>query len=155
MSKETKQTQDGEEYVRFNQDIEGFWDGEGVVHFIPTGYKEFPSKKFRGKTSTIIQGRALSPVSCEDADGEKTTVDVGGLVGVWAKPGMRDLKNLYGCKVRMRVDGEKDIGQINPMKLFAIDIAKGSKPRPLPNLTPTANEVAKTPEPTNLDDLPF
>jgi hypothetical protein len=153
MSKATE-----EEYVRFNQDIEGFWDGDGTVHFAPTGYKSFPSKKFKDKMSTIILGRALSAVSGVDPDGEPTELEAGMLIGVWYKPGMRDLLSLYGAKVKMKADGEKELpGKGNPMKVFAIGVAKGTVPKELPNLTPTpklTTEAKKTGSDSAQGDLP-
>lgn len=133
-------------YVRISEDVEGFWDGEGVVHFSPTGFKTFRSKKFPDKDSTIVFGRALSPVSCLppsdlDANDEPFTLEAGGKVGIWYKPGMRALMNLCGAKVKMRANGEKDIGKGNPMKLYAVDVGKGTVAKPLPNLSPPATRT--------------
>jgi hypothetical protein len=144
-----------EEYVQFNQDIEGFWDGEGIVHFSPTGFKSFPSKKFKGKQSIIVVGRAISAASGVDSEQEPITLEAGALLGVWYKPGMRDLMSLYGAKVKMKADGEKDIGQINPMKVFAIAVAKGTTPKELPNLTPITKKTASDVVDADDTDIPF
>lgn len=144
-------------YVRVSDDIDGFWDGTGTAHFTPTGLKTFKSKTFRDRMSTIIFARALSPVSCmgvatEDSDGESFVLEAGGKLGIWYKPGMKQLLNLAGSKVKMTADGEKDVGKGNPMKLFAIDVARGSVMKKLPDLS--TPETRNTPSHSSDDDLP-
>lgn len=160
MSAEKRQQSGDDEYVDFSSDVKGFWDHEGIIHLMPTGYKTFPSRKFKNKTTTIIVGKALSEVSALDEDDEKITIAPGELIGVWYSPGMKEILGLYQCKVKMWRDGEKDVGQAQPMKVYRTQIAKSSKPAPVPNLTIKTSkpgEASETAGGTDLpsDDIPF
>lgn len=150
-----------EEWVDFSSDVKGFWDHEGVIKFIPTGYKSFPSKKYKNKTTTIIVGKALDDISGENDKNETITLHRGDLVGVWYSPGMKEITSLYGTKVKMFRDGEKDVGQNEPMKVYRIQTPRGVKPVPLPNLTvkgftpsPTTSTASDTQDLPS-DDIPF
>lgn len=154
-------TEDEGEWVDFSSDVKGFWNHEGEIKFIPTGYKSFPSRKFKNKTTTIIVGKALAPVSAEDEKDQSITIARGELVGVWYSPGMKELTSLYGSKVKMFRDGEKDVGQAQPMKVYRIQTPKGVKPAPLPNLTvkgftpsPTTGTASDSQDLPS-DDIPF
>lgn len=149
-----------EEWVESRSDIDGFWDGEGVVQFIPVGYKSFPSKKYRGRITRFVFGKATAETSATDKDGETITVNPGETIGVWYSAGMSDLMNLAGTKVRMKRDETLDkVVTGGTMKGFRIQHVKGSSLKPLPNLTTaSAPQDAKGAEPTeepSMDDLPF
>lgn len=160
-AKKQSTTEDEGEWVDFSSDVKGFWDHEGELKFVPTGYKSFPSRKFKNKTTTIIVGKALGPASGLNEHDETITFERGDLIGVWYSPGMKELTSLYGSKVKMFRDGEKDVGQAQPMKVYRIQTPRGVKPADLPNLT----VKGFTPAPTTStasggqdlpsDDIPF
>jgi hypothetical protein len=158
--KKTASDDDGE-WVDFSSDVRGFWDHEGVIKFVPTGYKSFPSRKFKNKMTTIIVGKALAPISGEDEKNQGITIGAGDLVGIWYSPGMKELTSLYGSKVKMFRDGEKDVGQAQPMKVYRIQTQKGVKPAPLPNLTVKGFTPSPTPGTASdshdlpSDEIPF
>ena len=162
MTDKKQQTDDEGEWVDFSSDVKGFWDHEGVIKFIPTGYKSFPSKKFKGKNTTIIVGKAIADVTALDEKDQTITIKPGELIGVWYSPGMKELTSLYGTKVKMYRDGEKDVNQPQPMKVYRIQTPRGAKAVQLPNLTvkgftptpsstPTASDAQDLPS----DDIPF
>lgn len=158
---EKQNEQGSEDWVDFSSDVKGFWDHEGRIEFIPTGYKSFPSKKFKNKNTTIIVGKALADVSAVDDKDQEITLHRGDLVGVWYSPGMKEITGLYGTKVRMFRDGEKDVNQPQPMKVYRIQTPRGTKAVPLPNLTvqaftpsPTTSTASATQDLPS-DDIPF
>lgn len=161
MTEQKKNQSDEGEWVDFSSDVQGFWDHEGEIRFIPTGYKSFPSRKYKKKTTTIIVGKAIAPISALNDKDETITIEPGALVGVWYSPGMKELTSLYGSKVKMFRDGEKDVGQDQPMKVYRIQTPKGVKPAPLPNLTvkgftpsPTTGTASDSQDLPS-DDIPF
>lgn len=163
MTEQQKKTTDDDEgeWVDFSSDVRGFWDHEGEIKFIPTGYKSFPSRKFKNKTTTIIVGKALADITAEDEKDQTITIKRGELVGVWYSPGMKELTSLYGTKVKMYRDGEKDVGQAQPMKVYRIQTPRGVKPSPLPNLTVKGFTPSPTPATASdsqdlpSDEIPF
>jgi hypothetical protein len=109
-------------YQRQSSDIVGFWDPEtsGPIHFIPRHVKLFDSKIEPTKSSTLLTGELVDACKVVDASSNVIEARKGELVGIWTKPGMRDLQNLAGVAVYMYQDGEKDIGKPSPMKMFSI-----------------------------------
>lgn len=119
-------------------DIVGTWDPDrGPIRFIPSHASVGDGKKFdKTKPSLLIFGKLTAPcvvvVKSEDdnQDAEKPTVlaKAGDLVGVWAKPGMKDIANLCGVEVFMARNPAKDrdTGKGEKMKAYTI----GSKEQP-------------------------
>lgn len=94
------------------------------------------------KTSTLIHCRLEAPcllrVANKDESGYRE-FPVGTLFGIWAKPGMKELKKLANQKVWMR-NGQKqadkvvyfkEIGQQSPMVIYTIRWAADAKFEPL------------------------
>jgi hypothetical protein len=126
-----------EGYTRQTDEVKGFWDyALGPLHFVPVRAILTDSQIEPQKTSVLIIGNLVdrATLSVKDPDDDDSDLQVigepGDVVGVWAKPGMRELKELAGEKVFLYYKGEKDTGKPNPMKLFEI-FAK-SKGDPLP-----------------------
>lgn len=114
------------EYQRQSDDVEGYWVPEaGVpIHGILLGAKAFDSNIEPEKPTGLLLFELIEacPVL---KDGEPVLAEVGDMVGVWAKPGMRTLKRAGGSKVWMRLEGEKEIGKPNPMKTFETLFERG------------------------------
>lgn len=100
-------------------DIEGFWDGESAIHFIPRGYSLSDSKIESRRTSVLILGELVDSLPLTTKDGE-VEGRPGFTVGIWGKPGMRALLKLCGVPVYMYPNGEKDVGKKLPMKLYEV-----------------------------------
>lgn len=113
-----------------SSDIVGTWDSDaGPIRFVPTHASVSDSKKFdKTKPSTLIFGKltAEAPLKRrsedEDEDAETFVGKPGDLVGVWAKPGMRDIATLCGVEVIIMRDAAKDknTNKGNDMKGFRV-----------------------------------
>lgn len=121
-----------DEYVLVSSDVLGFWNGEGTIHFRPTSKKIFKNKKFPDRDSVMIVGVALGKADLVTADGDELQASSGDIIGVWYSPGMRELLGLCDCKVKMKADGERDVGKGSPMKAYKIARSNSDTPRPLP-----------------------
>jgi hypothetical protein len=123
-----------EGFKKVDSDIVGFWQSDmGPIFFTPEEATVSDSKLEPVKPSGLIRGTLVA--ACEallNSDGEQVVGKPGDRVGVWAKPGMRELKSLAGAKVFMFADGEKDTGKPNAMALFDISTAGGALGAPLP-----------------------
>lgn len=91
-----------------------------------------PGKNEPWKQSALIHGRLLT--RCRLRPAEKGSEDAlrwyeeGTHIGIWAKPGMRELNSLKGVKVLLDHNGFKDIGQPSLMVDFKIRFkGKGEK----------------------------
>jgi hypothetical protein len=108
-------------YVRQSTDVSGFWvPSLGAIHFIPESYRVFDSTIDPDKTSGLIIGRLSKAMQLVTADGVMSEGEVGDIVGIWAKPGMRDIGDLAGVPVYMYLDSFKDTGKASKMAVFAI-----------------------------------
>ena len=116
-------------------DIDGFWDGKGAIHFIPSGAKLFDSKLDKSRASILIVGEVVSPCSANAKDDDGTPEDItlapGDTVGVWGKAGMRAISTSAFVKVWMRQIGEKDVGKAKPMKVYDVFSEDGGSRLPI------------------------
>lgn len=112
-------------------DIVGIWNPETMSQlcFIPTHAVVGDGKKFdKTKPSCLIFGKLTKPVmlqlkSDEDEDDvEEIQGKPGDLIGVWAKPGMKNIAMLCDVEVIMwrEPDKDKDIGKGNDLKGFKV-----------------------------------
>lgn len=106
-------------------DVVGYWnsDGEYPITGIPEeGVIAIDSGIDKSKPSLLMKWKATVPTIVADQDGAEDVCKAGDLVGVWYKPGMRDVRPLGGIEVTMsRNPGkDKDTGKGNPMKAFEV-----------------------------------
>jgi hypothetical protein len=115
-------------YQDQSTDVAGFWNPDlaPAIHFIPFGVKLLDANlatKKAPKASYIILGRLVDGAMLQTKEGEEQ-VPVegmpGDIVGIWWKPGMKAVLHHTGHKVWMTPNGEKDVGQPSPMKLFQV-----------------------------------
>jgi hypothetical protein len=123
-----------------SSDIVGTWDTEsGPIRFIPTHAIVADGKKFdKTKPSCLIFGKltvdtVLLAKGDEDDEKEKIQGKAGDNVGVWAKPGMKDIANLCGVEVFMvrTPEKDKDVGKGNDMKTYLV-ASKSNPNKPIP-----------------------
>jgi hypothetical protein len=112
-------------YAKQSLDPIGMWDGKGAIHFIPRRVKMFDGNIEKNKPSILVIAQLLDVASLlvkNDDTGEFETAqgNRGDVIGIWYKPGMKDLTQLCDAKVWMTFDGERNTGKPNPMKMFDI-----------------------------------
>lgn len=132
MSQDTPTFSVPEGYQERTTDVVGFWDGDkGIpLHFIPESATLHDSDLDATKVSILIRGRCVDPTEVylgEDVD----AADVGDLIGVWAKPGMKSIRDLGGVPVWIRQTGEKEVGKPSPMKTFGVFSKEKGQPIPV------------------------
>lgn len=112
-------------------DIVGTWHVDsGPVQFIPSHAVVGDGKRFDAtKPSLLIFGKLTAPCKVvtkgdDDADDEKSVIDAkkGDLIGVWAKPGMKEIANLCGTEVFLCrfPGGDIDTGKGEKMKAYRV-----------------------------------
>lgn len=110
------------EFQQVNLDIVGFWREDRPIQCRPETVKLFDNKTEKVKPSALITVRLTE--DCEVLDpktGELLEAKEGQLVGIWGRPGMRDLRVLAGCRVAIIPDGEIEIkDKPNPMRAYKI-----------------------------------
>jgi len=158
-----------------SSDIVGTWNPEaGPIRFIPTHAIVGDGKKFdKTKPSLLIFGKLtvdtmLSAKGEEDDEREEVQGKAGELVGVWAKPGMKDIATLCEVEVFMvrTPEKDKDVGKGNDMKTY-LCASKTNPNKPIP-ITVDRRDLSKgtrtildpigygkTPEPGKVSAVPF
>lgn len=123
-----------EGFKKVSFDLVGFWQPDmGPLYFRPVEATVSDSKLEPLKQSALVRGVLLQDCSALlNSDGEQVEGKAGDRVGVWFKPGMRELCELAGASVFMFATGEKDTGKPNAMQLFDIATADGKLGGPLP-----------------------
>ena len=106
-------------------DVVGYWnsDGEIPITGIPErGVVAIDSGIDKTKPSLLMKIKATLPTIVADQDDNENVCKAGDLVGVWFKPGMRDIRTLAGVEVTIarNPSKDKDTGKGNPMKAFEI-----------------------------------
>ena len=107
-------------------DLFGFYDAnrQEPILFVPLEAKAFDSKIEPTKPSVLIVAKLLDSATVMVGSGdmaEEAIAPAGALIGIWAKPGMKALRNLRGAQVWMVWDGQEiDTGKPNKMKIFQI-----------------------------------
>lgn len=108
-------------FESLSDDIEGFWDPEqGPIFVKPLFAKLSDSKIDAEKTSTLIFCELSKASPLLDRDKEPIMGSPGDLIGIWAKPGMRAIRNCCGVVTYLALTGEVDTGKINAMKTFEV-----------------------------------
>lgn len=111
-------------------DLEGYWVSEAApIHCRPEHVKLFDGQINKGKPSALVTVFLLSPTVCSrssDEDPDKKDLKIipaGKKVGIWMKPGMRDLANCAGAETVIRLTGTKKVHKekgMNPMKVYSV-----------------------------------
>jgi hypothetical protein len=122
-------------YEDRTSDVAGFWEaGLSDFHGVPENVKLFDSILNPEKPSCLVTAKVESPciisTSEETADGKKKLRPSlpGEKVGIWTKPGMRDMVLCGGVSTRISFSGTKDVHKkkgFNPMKMFTVTSEKG------------------------------
>jgi hypothetical protein len=121
------------EFQQVNLDIVGFWWEDCIINCIPESVKLFDNKTEKLKPSALITARLTKGCEVVNKDGEVISAEEGQLVGIWGRPGMRDLRVLAGCRVAIVPDGEIEIkGKPNPMRAYKVYAHKEDEAKPLP-----------------------
>lgn len=108
-----------------SSDAIGFWDSEngGPIVIIPRHAAAFDSKKFDPtKPSVLIFAELVKDATVLTSDGEVVSGKAGELIGIFAKPGMRQIRNMCGVTTFLARDSRKDIntGKGNDMKGYMV-----------------------------------
>jgi hypothetical protein len=122
-------------FVDQNADVVGFYDPEvePVIHFVPIEAVLSDSNLDETKVSILIFGKLTEPCKLVETvkSGNVVSGAKGDMVGIWAKPGMRALRNLGGEPVIMYPDGERDTGKPNKMIAYKVLAAKKAGKLPI------------------------
>ena len=112
-------------------DVVGYWDSDGEIPI--TGVPEVgviatDSGIDKTKPSMLMKWKVTIPTVVVDKDSNENVCQPGDLVGVWYKPGMRDVRTLGGVEVTMfrNEAKDKDTGKGNPMKAFEVRGPRGA-----------------------------
>lgn len=121
-----------EGYQVQTSDVVGFWDGDRKypIHFIPETATLHDSDLDKTKVSILLKGRLVEPCQVYLGD-DIIEADIGDMVGVWAKPGMKSIRDLGGEKVWMIYTGTKEVDKPSPMKTFEVTSVKKGYPIPV------------------------
>lgn len=122
-------------YEDRSSDVVGYWDPDyGDLHFTPVSAKMFDGQLNPEKASILVTGKLDSPCVIskgDEQDPNKKKLGKGAIgenVGVWLKPGMRDLIHQCGIATRVAFAGTKDVHKgkrgMNPMKVFTVSSDK-------------------------------
>lgn len=111
-------------------DVVGYWnsDGEIPITGVPeVGVIATDSGIDKSKPSMLMKWKVTIPTVVVDKDDNENVCQPGDLVGVWYKPGMRDVRTLGGVEVTMARNEakDKDTGKGNPMKAFEVRGPRG------------------------------
>lgn len=121
-------------------DIVGIWaTDQGPIRCIPSHAVVGDGKKFdKSKPSLLIFAKLTAECKLQvkgDEDEETSYIDgqPGDLVGIWAKPGMKDIASLQGVEVFLMRDPakDKDVGKGNDLKGYMV-ASKESPNRMIP-----------------------
>lgn len=112
-------------------DVVGYWNSDGdipITGVLEVGVIAIDSGIDKTKPSMLFKVKATVPTVVMDQDDNENICRVGDLVGVWYKPGMRDIRTLGGLEVTISRDEkkDKDTGKGNPMKAFEVRGPRGA-----------------------------
>lgn len=122
-----------------SQDIEGFWDPDiSATRCRPLFARAFDNSVDEKKPSILIVCETTvdnHPVRLKPEQGQKkgdlTKVKKGAKIGIWYKPGLKDIIHMCGIDCLIKQTGELDTDKPNPMKTFELVSAKAGTPIPL------------------------
>ncbi len=166
-------------YQKKNTDVAGYWSEDEPIHFIPRSVKLMDGNQMASRPSIIIVGELVEQTVLFKKDVDPWMGSSGDVVGIWYKPGMKDIALSAGLKTWLDKDLDengiqrtvkmKKAGR-NPMKCYVVQSAPGKETRiPIgedtrkesrtavtpfddPNLRPVMRAPAKTAESEEHDD---
>ena len=106
-------------------DVIGYWDSDGdipITGIVEVGVIAIDSSIDRTKPSMLLKIKATVPTVVKDKEDVENICKAGDLVGVWFKPGMRDIRTLGGLEVTLSRNEtkDKDVKKGNDMKGFDV-----------------------------------
>lgn len=109
-----------EGFVKETGDVAGFWVQVSPIQGIIRGAKLSDSQLDPEKSSALVLIQLTAPCII-DTEGEFSVAKEGQVVGVWYKPGMRQIRSLMSQEVWIRKTAEtKDTGKGNPMIVYEV-----------------------------------
>jgi hypothetical protein len=114
------------DWLEETTDVVGFYSDEVQpdIHFTPVEAVLMDSEKFdKKRPNVLVFARLNKPCKLIAGKGDEKHVvqgNVGDRIGIWAKPGMRAMRNLCGTEVFMHPAGLKDVGKGEPMKVYKL-----------------------------------
>lgn len=134
-----KLQESSQKYEVAADDVDGYWDPEKTpIHCIPIGVKLFDGSIEPSKPAMLVVARLVSPCAVkkktETGGFELKLAHPGDVVGVWAKPGMKEIRMCRDIKTYIESAGKQDTGKPNPMQKFLVKIPPGTKGESLPIL---------------------
>lgn len=93
----------------------------------PLGYTVSDSKD-KKKPAILIHADLLKPatlIPMGDDSTDPREFAAGSRIGLWYRPGMRGIMQCSGAVTYLAFTGDKDVGQILPMKTFKVSRKKG------------------------------
>lgn len=117
-------------------DVVGYWASEvAPIYCRPLHVKLFDGQLEEKKPSALLTVEALASTLCtknkeEDSSDTKEmfVCKKGDLIGIWVKPGMRDLLNCGNVPTTITYSGTKKVHKkpgMNPMKVYAVKGGSG------------------------------
>lgn len=106
-------------------DVVGYWNSDSdlpISGFPEISVVAIDSSIDPRKPSLLMKWKVTLPTEISNSEGVSDICKAGDLVGVWFKPGMRDVRDRGGIEVTMARDPskDKDTGKGNPMKAYTI-----------------------------------
>jgi hypothetical protein len=128
----TSKTSTPEGFEDVSSDIEAVYDYRHCkeVFVRPLHYTVSDSKD-KKKPNILIHCDLVKPAVLVDMsdDSDDTTArefPAGTRIGIWYRPGLRQLMQCAGSVTFISFEGDRDVGQIQPMKVFKVSRKKGS-----------------------------
>jgi len=119
MSNDKKNRQVPEGFRRVSDDPIGFFDPnvQSAIRFRPRGVSLCDNSLKAGTVTILIIGEATARVSLS----EGVVAEPGDTIGIWYRPGMKDVHRTFGAEVYLVSTGEEiDVGKPCPMKVFEV-----------------------------------
>ncbi len=121
-------------YEKKNSDPVGYWTEDEPIHFIPRSAKLIDGTRVKERPSIMIVGELVEKTVVALKDGDPFEANVGDIVSVWYKPGMRDIAKNGNIKVWLDKDIDDKTGEQRTkptkngaMKLYTVDGEPGKK----------------------------
>src|SRR4029077_9296330 len=142
-------------YAKRNTDPVGNWTEDEPIHFIPRSVKLMDGNQLKSKPAIIIVGELIDPTILDKKDTDPWEGAKGDLVGVWYRPGMKDIAKYGGVPVFLDKDIDEETGEQrtvkmkgggkNPMKCYSVQSASDGKRIPISEDTRKESRSATTP----------